>query len=121
AMMAIYNDKLNWRPDNVYHLASDAAFQQWRWGQGMGRPESLSHLEKALSLDPRLRVLIAHGLFDLITPYFLTVRLLNQVPSPGVAARIQFVALPGGHMFYADDASRAAFREMARALYGSSK
>ena len=38
---------------------------QWDWGHGMGRPESLSALQAALSLDPRMHVLIAHGLFDL--------------------------------------------------------
>jgi carboxypeptidase C (cathepsin A) len=84
----------------------------------MGRPESLSYMQNALSLDPRLHVLIAHGLFDLVTPYFTTVRELDQLPDAGSAERVRLVVYPGGHMFYSEDASRAAFREAVSALYG---
>ncbi len=83
----------------------------------MGRPESLSYLQSALALDPRLHVLIACGLFDLVTPYFTTVRELNQLPDAGSADRVRLVVYPGGHMFYSDDASRAAFRDAASALF----
>jgi carboxypeptidase C (cathepsin A) len=117
AMVAIYTQKLNWRPDNVYHLANEDAFRQWNWGRGMGRPESLSALQSALSVDPRMRVLIACGLFDLVIPYFTTVRLLNQMPDAGSAERVRLAVYPGGHMFYSEDASRAAFRDAAAALF----
>ena len=119
AMVAIYTSKLNWRPDGVYRLSNDDAFRQWNWGRGMGRPESLSYLEYALSLDPRLRVLIACGLFDLVTPYFTTVRLLNQMPDAASAERVKLVVYPGGHMFYSADASRIAFRDAATALFAA--
>jgi carboxypeptidase C (cathepsin A) len=117
AMMAIYADKLNWRPESEYQLANDAVARQWDWGHGMGRPESLSYLQAALALDPHLRVLIAHGLFDLVTPYFTTVRTLAQLSDAASAARVRLEVYPGGHMFYSGDASRAAFREAARSLY----
>jgi carboxypeptidase C (cathepsin A) len=117
AMVAIYTDQLNWRPEGVYQLANDDAFKQWNWGRGMGRPESLSYLQSALSLDPRLHVLIAHGLFDMVTPYFTTVRELNQLPDAGSAERVRLVVYLGGHMFYSEDASRAAFRDAASAMY----
>jgi carboxypeptidase C (cathepsin A) len=117
-MMAIYAEQLNWRPDGLYRLENDDAFREWNWGRGMGRPESLSYLETALSLDPRLHVLIAHGLFDLRTPYFSTVRMLNQLADIGSAERVKLVVYPGGHMFYSEDASRAAFRDAVNALFG---
>jgi len=117
AMVAIYTDRLNWRPDGVYLLANDDVARQWNWGRGMGRPESLRDLQTALALDPRLHVLIAHGLFDLATPYFTTVRQLNQLPDAASAERVRLVVYPGGHMFYSDDASRAAFRDAAGALF----
>jgi carboxypeptidase C (cathepsin A) len=116
-MVAIYTDQLNWRPDGVYQLSNDDASRQWDWGHGMSRPESLSRLQAALALDPRLHVLIAHGLFDLVTPYFATVRELNQLPDAGSAERVRLVVYPGGHMFYSDDASRAAFREAVSTLF----
>jgi len=118
AMVAIYADKLNWRPEGMYHLESNDAFRQWNWGRGMGRPESLSYLQSALSLDPRLHVLIACGLFDLVTPYFTTVRELNQLPDAGSAERVRLEVFPGGHMFYSDDASRAALRDAAGRMFG---
>ncbi len=117
AMVTIYATRLNWRPESSYRLQSPTAFHQWDWGHGMmGPPQSVDALRTALALDPHLHVLIAHGLFDLVTPYFATQLLLNQIPQAGLGARIRLATYPGGHMFYLQDASRAAFREAARAL-----
>ncbi|HEY1933632.1 MAG TPA: septum formation initiator [Acetobacteraceae bacterium] len=117
AMMAIYSGKLHWRPDAVYELANDAAFNQWDWGHGMGRPESVTAMQAALSLDPHLHILIAHGLFDLRTPYFATALILRALPEVAPPGRVRLVVYPGGHMFYSQDASSHALHEDARALY----
>ncbi|WP_428487722.1 S10 family peptidase [Rhodopila sp.] len=117
AMMAIYTGKLNWRPDMVYHLSSDAVFGSWDWGHGLGRPESLTALQAARSVDPHLRVLVAQGLFDLRTPYAGTARLLDMLPEMTGAAPVVLKVYPGGHMFYFTDASRAALREDAKAVF----
>jgi carboxypeptidase C (cathepsin A) len=117
AMMAVYAGKLNWRPDATYHLSNDEVFSDWDWGHGLARPESLSALQAARSLDPHMRVLIAHGLFDLVTPYFGTVRLLRMLPTMDGAAPIEFRAYPGGHMFYFGEASRAALRNDAKSVF----
>jgi carboxypeptidase C (cathepsin A) len=116
AMVAIYTDRLHWYPENAYHLASDEIFRQWQWGRGLARPEAVSQLQTALALDPRLRVLIAHGMFDLVTPYFATRLLLDQMPAFAGPDRMRLAIYPGGHMFYTDDASRAALREASRAI-----
>ena len=42
---------------------------------------------------------------------------LKQLPDVGSAERVRLVVYPGGHMFYSEDASRAAFREAVSALY----
>jgi carboxypeptidase C (cathepsin A) len=117
AMMAVYANKLNWRPDVVYHLANDDVAGGWDWGRGMGRPESISALQAARSLDPHMRVLIAHGMFDMVTPYFGTVRMLRLLPDLPGAEPIVFRVYPGGHMFYFDDRSRAALHEDAKAVF----
>jgi carboxypeptidase C (cathepsin A) len=117
AMMTVYADKLNWRPDAVYHLSNDAVFSSWDWGRGMGRPESFSALQAARSLDPHMRVLIAQGMFDLVTPYFGTVRMLRLLPKMDGAEPIELRVYPGGHMFYYDDSSRAALRNDAKAVF----
>lgn len=75
-------------------------------------------MRTALALDPHLSVLIAHGMFDLVTPYLATQLLLDQVPDAGIADRIRLSVYPGGHMFYANDASRSALRDEAARLFG---
>jgi carboxypeptidase C (cathepsin A) len=117
AMMEIYTNKLTWRPDTLYRLSDDAVFSQWDWGRGMGRVESISAMQSALSLDPNLHILIAHGLFDLRTPYFATVRILRALPEVDPPGRVRLVVYPGGHMFYMRDATRRALHDDARAMF----
>jgi carboxypeptidase C (cathepsin A) len=116
AMVAIYTGRLHWVPDNAYHLANDEIFRQWQWGRGLARPEAVSSLRAALALDPRMHVLIAHGMFDLVTPYFATRLMLDQLPDFAGPDRVRLAVYPGGHMFYTDDASRASLREASRAI-----
>jgi len=67
-------------------------------------------LRQSLALDPKLKVLVAHGLFDLATPYFASRIQLDQFPAFASPDRVKLVVYPGGHMFYSRDASRQAFR-----------
>jgi carboxypeptidase C (cathepsin A) len=118
AMVAIYETRLNWRPDSPYQLYSAAANRQWDWGRGLGsRPQAVGFMRVALALDPHFLVLVAHGLFDLVTPYFATQLLLDQIPAESGGDRIRLEVYPGGHMFYSRDPSRAAFRNAAQALF----
>ena len=79
-------------------------------------PESASALRAALALDRHFRVLIGHGLFDLVTPYFATQLILNQFP-PELGSQVRLMVMPGGHMFYMRDASRQAFRDAAAPMF----
>jgi carboxypeptidase C (cathepsin A) len=115
AMVEIYTNRLHWHPDGAYHLANDAIFRQWQWGRGFARPEAVKALQADLALDPRMRVLIAHGMFDLVTPYFATRLIVDDMPD-FAADRVRLAIYPGGHMFYADDASRTALREASRTI-----
>jgi carboxypeptidase C (cathepsin A) len=100
-----------------YHLLNGAVNGHWRWSRGRGQPESVSDLRKVMALDGKLRVLVAHGLTDLVTPYFASQLILNQLPDFGPDRRITLSAYAGGHMFYSRDASRRAFREDGLRLY----
>jgi carboxypeptidase C (cathepsin A) len=82
----------------------------------MDPPESLSQLRQILALDPKLKVLVAHGLFDLATPYFVSRIELDQLPAYASPDRVKLVVYPGGHMFYSRDASCQAFRSEIEAL-----
>ena len=61
--------KLNWRPDGSYHLLNERGEQAWDFGRGHPA-ESVSQLRQILALDPKMKLLVGHGLFDLATPYF---------------------------------------------------
>ena len=108
--------KLNWRPDGSFQLLNGAVEKAWDFGRGLKPAESISELRQALALDPKLKLLVAHGLFDLATPYYGSKILLDQLPPYASPERVKFVVYPGGHMFYSRDASRQAFRAEAEAM-----
>jgi carboxypeptidase C (cathepsin A) len=108
--------KLNWRPDGSYELLSGAVGRAWDYGHGLSPVESVSELRQILALDARLKVLVAHGLFDLASPYFGTKIQLDQLPPFASPERVRLAVYPGGHMFYSREGSRRAFRSDVEAL-----
>lgn len=111
---------LQWRvPDARYELLNGAVNRAWRWGGGRGSAEAVGALREALALDPALRVMVAHGLSDLVTPYFASKMILDQIPDYGGAGRLALATYPGGHMFYGRDDARRAFKADAAALYAA--
>ena len=108
--------KLNWRPDGSYEVLNPAVEKAWDFGRGLNPAESTTQLRQILALDPKLKLLVGHGLFDLATPYFGTKMLLDQLPAYATPDRAKLVIYPGGHMFYSRDASRQAFRAEVQQL-----
>jgi carboxypeptidase C (cathepsin A) len=118
AVLAVYQT-LHWHPDGPpYQLVNEEAGRQWDFGQGFNRPQSFDALRQALALDPGLHVIIAHGVFDLVCPYYGTQMLLNQIPPASGGDRVRLLTYPGGHMFYSRDESRQALRAEAAKLIG---
>ena len=115
AMVDVYRNRIGFVVENGrYQFINEQASRQWDWGHG--NAEALSDLRKVLALDPRLRALIAHGLSDVVTPYFATQLELDQIPAFGTPDRLQMKVYPGGHMIYIRDASRTALTEDVRKL-----
>jgi carboxypeptidase C (cathepsin A) len=109
--------RLNWRPDGAFELLNDSVQRAWDFGRGgLKPPESITELRQILALDPKLKVLVAHGLFDLATPYFGSKIQLDQLPAFASPDRVKLLVYPGGHMFYSRDASRRAFRSEVQEL-----
>lgn len=115
AAVDVLSRKLNWRPDGSYEVLNGAVEGHWDFGRGINPPQSVSELRQILATDAKLNVLVAHGLFDLATPYFGTKRVLDQMPA-FATQRVKFVVYPGGHMFYSQGGSRQAFRSEVEAL-----
>lgn len=120
AAIDFYARDLGYKVDRRYELLNGEVSANWRWGRGQEAPESVGALREALAADPELRVLVAHGATDLVTPYMESKMSLDQLPAFGDPARVALKVYPGGHMFYTRDASRAAFTNDVKALYEAS-
>jgi carboxypeptidase C (cathepsin A) len=117
-------DELGFRTDLSYHLLNNAIFGKWAWRSGeahgfgaQGYAGSLDELREALSLNPQLRVVVAHGMTDLVTPYFASRFLIDQLPKLGDTPRVVLKLYQGGHMMYLRAAGRARLHEDAVELY----
>ncbi len=64
-----------------------------------------------------LKVFIAHGYTDLVTPYAMSQYLIGQLRPIDGAAPIDLRVYRGGHMMYLRPASRAELSRDVRGLY----
>lgn len=110
-------DTLNYKAQGRYNLLNGSINGAWRWGNGRNGPENLEELRRALALDGKMRVLVTHGFTDLVTPYFASKLLLDQLPDLGPEKRVALSVYEGGHMFYSRQASRQAFRTDVQRLF----
>ncbi len=120
SVLTLYRTKLDWQPEGAparqYQLLNGQVARDWDYGRGQARPESMTALRQYLALDPTVHVLVQHGLTDLVTPYFASKLLLDQVSPPSPPDRLQLRTYPGGHMAYTRADSRAAMQADAAAL-----
>lgn len=81
---------------------------------------AMDDLRYGMTLNPHLRVLITHGYFDLVTPYFASARLAGLMKlTDAQREQLTLQHFPGGHMFYAWDDSRRRFAAMIQDFYAS--
>ncbi len=116
AMVDFVTRTVGWKVDARYNALSYAVGKAWNDGHDE-QVESVTDLRQAVALDPKMRVLIAHGWDDLSCPFFASVLVVDQMPPMGDPARVAVKEYPGGHMFYARQASRLALRRDVMALY----
>ena len=117
AMADFVTRTVGWKVDGRYNALSEEVARGWNDGHDE-EVESVTALRQAVALDPKMRVLIAHGWDDLSCPFFASVLIVDQMPVMGDATRVQVKEYPGGHMFYARPDSRLALRRDVMAVYG---
>jgi carboxypeptidase C (cathepsin A) len=120
AFTAYVRDELGYRTDLSYRLLARDVGRHWDYGTSatqQGFAGAIDDLQHARTINPHLRTLIAHGYTDLVTPYFASRYLIDQLPSLTGAAPIEVKTYPGGHMLYMRADSRRALREDVAALY----
>jgi carboxypeptidase C (cathepsin A) len=105
-----------------YELLSLAVNRAWKRDEQRhaleGPAGATDDLRFAMSMNPNMKVLIAHGYYDMVTPYFSSERLVEQMKLlPDQRAMLFIRHFGGGHMFYTWDESRRAFRDWAQSFY----
>lgn len=122
AFLAYVREELGFATELRYELLNGEVSQHWDWKDGnssgsrnaLGAADALS---RALALHPGMRVLIAHGLTDLTTPYMTSRYVVDHLPATVTAGRVDLKLYPGGHMMYLRTGSRHRLRDDAQAFY----
>ena len=66
-------------------------------------------------------MLVAHGYFDLATPYFASKYVVERLElDETISPNLPLTVYPGGHMFYTRADARKQFYRDAKALYETS-
>jgi carboxypeptidase C (cathepsin A) len=118
-----YIDKeLGFHTTLEYRLLNREVSGHWDFGLKPGQQGyagSLEELEKARVHNPELKIFIAHGYTDLVTPYSASRFLISQLRPIDGAAPIEIRVYRGGHMMYLRPASRANFTGDVRGMFGA--
>ena len=114
--------ELGVRTDREYHLLSMAVNKDWKVDFDQHALESqvgaTDDLRYGMALNPHMKVFLTHGLFDMVTPYFASERIRNLLRlDPAAASSLTVQHFSGGHMFYAWEDSRVAFRDAIATFY----
>lgn len=109
---------LGFRTDLDYRLLNETANRRWAGDKKRAHETSGPELlERARTQNPALKVFIAHGYTDLVTPYALSKYLIGQLRPIDGAAPVELHVYRGGHMMYFRAASRDALTRDVRRMY----
>ncbi len=126
AMVDFITRTVGWKYAGRYHALNYHVNDLWT-PMGRGSPDgdgrqdtgSAADLRESVAVDPKLRVLIAHGWSDLSCPFMASVLIVDQMPVMGDRGRVQVKEYPGGHMFYSRGASQDALRNDVMQMYAT--
>lgn len=122
AFNSYIREQLAFETELPYMVLNPAVSREWDWASAtnggrntLGTAESL---REAMSLDGHLMVLVAHGIYDLVTPYLASKLIIRQMRlDPAIRPNLSFRIYEGGHMPYTHRDARAAFRSDARDFF----
>jgi carboxypeptidase C (cathepsin A) len=120
----LIREQLGVETDRDYHLLSLKVNESWKVDTRKHDFESqvgaTDDLRYAMALNPHMKVMIVHGLHDLVTPYFSSTRLVGLMRlAPELRQNLTVRNFGGGHMFYAWEKSRGEFHATSRDFYRS--
>ena len=117
AMASYARNELGFKTEMTYALLASDVTGRWDWQGGRAQAGVDSELRVLLSFSPSFRLLVAHGVSDLVTPYAMSRYVLDHLPPTEPPGRAQLKLYRGGHMMYIDPQTRRAFSADAGAFY----
>lgn len=110
---AMLRQELGVNSDREYLLVNDEAWKHWADDRAQGywdrHLQCADDIRYGLALNPSLRLLVAHGWFDLVTTYFSSQQTVATLRlPPAIRERVRLQNYDGGHMFYTWESSRKA-------------
>ena len=94
--------QLDFRTDRSYEFLSSEVSNQWNWGSASeGFPSVLPTLRQAMSANPRMKVLLAAGYYDLNTSYASQKYSIDHLLlDPSIRQNVRLRYYLGGHQLY---------------------
>jgi carboxypeptidase C (cathepsin A) len=117
AFAAYARNELGFKTEMTYKLLANDVTKGWNWRGGRINADVEGDLRVLLGFDRSFRVLVAHGVADLVTPYGMSRYVIDHMPRFDPPGRIALRLYRGGHMLYLDPASRKAFSADAATFY----
>lgn len=122
ALNSHVRERLGFKTDIPYKVLNKDVTKKWNWTSGLDAGQGFAgvagNLKSSMSLNQYLKVFIAHGVYDLVTPYFGSVVITRQMSlDPAVSANLRLRVYEGGHMFYTHRQGRLDFFEDARTFF----
>ncbi len=117
AFASYARNELGFKTPMTYKLLANDVTRRWKWDGSRQSVGVENDLRVLLSFDGSFRLLIGHGVADLVTPYAATQYVVDHLPPLPPNGRVELKLYPGGHMLYLDPASRKAFSTDAAKFY----
>jgi carboxypeptidase C (cathepsin A) len=124
AFASYARNELGYQSEITYTLLNEEVNRRWEWnGSRGGDSRALSSaagdMRDLLSVIPGLRIVVAHGLADALTPYGASRYVIEHLPPNLVGDRVALRTYSGGHMFYTRPGSRRAFAADVKTFYAA--
>lgn len=115
-----FRTPLNYRPNNYAGIGEswDLTHKSVA-GQQLVADTSVD-LAQTMRENPRLKLMVASGIYDLATPFFgAEFDVGHMMLEPAIAANVRYAFYPAGHMMYTDPASARRMKADLVAFYAS--
>lgn len=110
-------DDLKWEKEDEYAVFGNV--RPWNYSNGNNQYLNVAvPLSEVMSRNPKLKIFVASGLYDLATPYFTSTYTFNHLGiDPSLKKNVQTHIYPAGHMMYLNEQALAKLKQDLRGYY----